>query len=140
MNTGLFATSIYSQRTTWVGVGHDADNDFAGRYHGLYMSYARKTGYGGKGSLPRGARVFEITKEDGAFMHGSSYVINDNGEKNVDMDARSPPTFQFSHQKECSTSVFKDFLLFPEHPEGNNGPDDSGDWGENFISTDNFIQ
>ena len=58
MNTGLFATSIYSQMTTWIGVGGDAENDFAGHYQGLWLSYARKTGYGGKGSLPRGARVF----------------------------------------------------------------------------------
>ena len=85
MNTGLFATSIYSQRTTWIGVGSDPDNDFAGKYHALWLSYARKTGYSGKGSLARGARVFELKKEDGAFMHGSSYVIDDTGEKNVDM-------------------------------------------------------
>lgn len=75
-------------------------------------------------------------------MHGSSYVINDNGEKNVDMQARSPPTFQFSHQKQCSTSVFKDFFLFPEHPPNEKKSDGSGDWVDDFhsISTDAFIQ
>ena len=30
MNTGLFATSIYTDKTNWIGVGSDADNDFAG--------------------------------------------------------------------------------------------------------------
>ena len=128
MNTGLFATSIYSQRTTWIGVGSDADNDFAGKYHGIYMSYARKTGYVGEGSLTRGARVFELKKEDGSFMHGSSYVVDETGEKNVDMDARQPPSFQFSHQKECSKSVFKDFLLFAEPPEVDDDGEEDYNW------------
>ena len=52
------------------------------------MSYARKTGYSGGGDLTRGARVFELKKGDGSFMHGSSYVVDDNGETNVDMDVR----------------------------------------------------
>ena len=103
------------------------------------MSYARKTGYSGGGDLPRGARVFELKKGDGSFMHGSSYVVDDNGETNVDMDVREPPTFQFSHQKECSKSVFEGFMLFPEHPEIDN--DEEGyDWKGNFISKDTFIQ
>ena len=75
------------------------------------MSYARKTGYSGGGDLPRGARVFELKKGDGSFMHGSSYVVDDNGETNVDMDVREPPTFQFSHQKECSNDRIVATLL-----------------------------
>ena len=58
MNTGLFATAMESRRVEWIGAGGDADNDFAGKYHQLWLSYARKTGYSGEGSLPRGARVF----------------------------------------------------------------------------------
>ena len=116
MNTGLFATCLNSKRVAWLGVGSDVDNDFAGRYHALWMSYARKTGYGGKGSLARGARVFRIEKRAGSFMHNSSYVINDDGDKDVDMDEKSPPTFQFAHQKQCSVDVFSDFFLFPDPP------------------------
>ena len=63
------------------------------------MSYARKTGYAGAGSLTRGARVFEIKKSDGSFIYGNSYVVDDTGEKDIDMEAKAPPTFQFSHQK-----------------------------------------
>lgn len=102
LNTGLFATAMDSRRVAWISAGRDADNDFAGKYHHIWMSYARKTGYGGRGSLPRGARVFSLEKTDGAFMHGDSYVVNADGEKNVDMGEKSPPTFQFAHQKQCS--------------------------------------
>merc|ERR1712083_432204 len=77
MNTGLFATCLFSQRVAWIGAGSDAENDFAGYYHGMMMSYARKTGYGGKGSLPRGARVYTISKETGSYMKVNSYIIND---------------------------------------------------------------
>jgi len=138
MNTGLFATAMESGRVEWIGAGSDADNDFAGKYHWLWLSFARKSGYSGKGSLPRGARVFQLEKKENQFMTGSSYIVNDDGEKNVDMDTRAPPSFQFAHQAQCSKDVFEDIFLFPEHLDGN--ANSSADWDESFFSTDNFIQ
>lgn len=62
INTGLFATALESKKVVWVNAGFDPDNDFSGRYHDEVMfSYARKSGYGGKGDLPRGVRSFRLT-------------------------------------------------------------------------------
>ena len=76
INSGLFATALETKKAVWINAGSDADNDFSGRYHTEMMfSYSRKTGYGGKGNLPRGVRSFLLTKEAHSAMHGSSYII-----------------------------------------------------------------
>ena len=60
------------------------------------MSYSRKSGYGGDGSLPRGVRVFELSHAKGKGMRGSSYTVDGaTGEKNTDMERKYPPSFSF---------------------------------------------
>ena len=65
LNTGLYAQSVESLKTAWISAGGDSNNDFAGKYHDIYLSYARKSGYAGDGRLNRGARVFELTYKKG---------------------------------------------------------------------------
>ena len=72
----MYAQAIEAEKTAWINAGGDADNDFAGKYHDVYFSYSRKSGYGGAGSLPRGARTFELTYKKGKGMRGSSYTID----------------------------------------------------------------
>lgn len=45
-------------KTAWVSSGGDPDNDFVAIYHGLHLSVARKSGYGGKSDLLPGVRLF----------------------------------------------------------------------------------
>jgi hypothetical protein len=51
VNTGLFATGKMYNHVAWYAAGKDSSNDFVGNYHDQYLSYARKTGNGGPGSL-----------------------------------------------------------------------------------------
>ena len=48
------------KKTGWIAAGGDVDNDYVAVYHGLHMSYGRKSGSGGPGNLKVGARVFEL--------------------------------------------------------------------------------
>jgi len=64
LNTGFYAAAKFYERTIWIGSGSDPENDYAGNYHGIWMSYGRKSGYGGKGSLNRGVRVWELLKDN----------------------------------------------------------------------------
>lgn len=87
LNTGLYAQAVESVKTAWISAGADADNDFAGRYHDTFFSYARKSGYDDIGTLPRGARVFELEFKRGTGMKGSSYVLDgETLERNIDME------------------------------------------------------
>jgi len=51
MNTGLFSAAKDTKSAGWIAAGSDPDNDFYGRYHHMMLSYARKTGSQGYGSL-----------------------------------------------------------------------------------------
>ena len=96
LNTGVYAQAIEAEKTAWISAGGDADNDFAGKYHDIYMSMARKSGYGGEGKLNRGARIYDLTYKKGKGMKGHSYTVDgDTGEKNVDMEMSYPPSFSF---------------------------------------------
>jgi hypothetical protein len=82
----------------WYGAGKDASNDFVGNYHGQYLSYARKTGKGGAGSLKQGARGFrmEATKRDGhEDVEFQSFIIDEDGVKHADEMRNLPPTYNF---------------------------------------------
>lgn len=99
LNSGLFAEALSGKRAVWINAGSDVDNDFSGRYHSEMMfSYSRKSGYGGAGDLPRGARAFRLTLDgSNASMHGLSYVIEgETGLKSTEMHPRKPPSFGFS--------------------------------------------
>ena len=51
MNTGLFSAAKDTRTAGWIAAGSDPDNDFYGRYHHMMLSYGRKTGAHGDGSL-----------------------------------------------------------------------------------------
>mgnify|MGYP000739953746 CR=1 FL=1 len=98
VNTGLFASALESKKVVWMNAGYDVDNDFSGRYHTeMMLSYARKSGYGGKGDLPRGVRSFRLTLGSNQSLHGISYIIEgETGQKSTEMLKHSPPNFGFS--------------------------------------------
>ena len=48
------------RKTGWIAAGGDAGNDYAGEFHGLHMSYGRKSGSGGGNHLGVGARIFQL--------------------------------------------------------------------------------
>lgn len=112
VNSGLFATALDSKKVVWVNSGFDADNDFSGRYNDEMMfSYARKSGYSGKGDLPRGVRAFNLTLSHDGQMRGLSYVIEgETGERSTDMVERSPPGFGFSLQTQCGVDPLASIL------------------------------
>ena len=74
-------------------VGHDHPNDFSVDYHGLYMAYGRKSGYGGYG-IPRwvgwrgevrrrirkGARVLKVHEHP---FHFDTYISREDGVREV---------------------------------------------------------
>lgn len=113
--------ALESKKVIWINAGGDADNDFSGRYHNEMMfSYARKSGFGGEGSLPRGVRSFLLTLNHDGTMHGISNIIEaESGIKSTDMNMHSPPSFNFSRQTQCSVdpfaslfdSIFEDELI-----------------------------
>ena len=107
INTGLFSAALETRKVVWMNAGFDADNDFSGRYNNEMMfTYARKSGYGGKGNLPRGARVIRLS-ESGEKLAGISYVVEGStGERSTDMHQQAPPNFGFSRQTQCSVDPF----------------------------------
>ena len=108
LNTGLFATAVDSKKVVWINAGADVDNDFSGRYHSEMMfSYARKSGYGGEGNLPRGVRAFRLSLQSHDRLHGLSYIIEgETGHQSTDMGTHAPPNFGFSRQTQCSVDPF----------------------------------
>ena len=108
----------------WINAGKDANNDFSGRYNEHMMfSYGRKSGYGGKGELPRGVRTFHLKLSDShKTLHGNSYVVEGaTGEISTDMHLRSPPNFRFSKQTQCSVDPF--VAMFEPFMESENSSD-----------------
>jgi hypothetical protein len=65
----MFAIAKDNDKVGWIGAGGDSNNDFSGNYHDIFLSYGRKSGFGGDGSLKRGARVFNFEKKPGELMH-----------------------------------------------------------------------
>ena len=96
VNTGLFATAKSFDKVGWFSVGSDSNNDFMGAYHGTQLCYGRKTGRGGFRSLNQGARVFHVRNhKEHSNMEYSSFIIDERGNRNVDMQHHSPPQFNF---------------------------------------------
>jgi len=53
-------------------------------YHGLHMSIARKSGFGGVSDLLPGARVFNVKADQNFATTITSYSVNSKGSKNPD--------------------------------------------------------
>lgn len=57
--------------------GHDHDNDYCGRLHGISLCYGRVGGYHCYGKLQRGARIIRLFEGERRF---ETWVRLDNGE------------------------------------------------------------
>ena len=66
-NTGLFEAALQSKEVGWIVAGSDANNDWQGNWKGVEIAYGRKSGYGGRGDLPRGARVLKVNVDNNIF-------------------------------------------------------------------------
>jgi hypothetical protein len=84
----------------------------------MMFSYARKSGYGGAGELPRGVRAFRLNLSSSNHLHGLSYVIEGkDGQKSTEMHKHTPPNFGFSLQTQCSVDPFATMFDSVMHPE-----------------------
>jgi hypothetical protein len=100
INTGLFGAALTQKKTGWIATGGDPDNDFVAVYHNMHMSYGRKSGSGGPGNLPVGARVFELKMVPQSLIV-SSWIVDAEGNKNPDAEVRVAASFSFTHQTQC---------------------------------------
>ena len=101
LNTG-FVSAMFEERTIdWVLAGHDHNNDYFGNYHGVNLSYGRKTGYGSYGppkNMQKGARVFEITQDPWLVEF---WIRNEDGSKEIQSKLHNPNPIKLLHQQEC---------------------------------------
>ncbi|SDW78372.1 metallophosphoesterase family protein [Paenibacillus sp. CF384] len=74
LNSGLFTAMLEMGDIVGTFVGHDHDNDYVGRFHGIQLCYGRVTGYNTYGKLERGARV--ITLIEGSREFETSVRLN----------------------------------------------------------------
>jgi hypothetical protein len=99
VDTGVIGAILEQASVNWVVCGHDHDNDFYGRYNGIYLGYGRKTGYGSTGPvspMTQGARVFEITqgadvtdfKIDTYVRESSGNIVTETKKKKRRIDQR----------------------------------------------------
>mmetsp|Transcript_54360 Transcript_54360/g.116077 ORF Transcript_54360/g.116077 Transcript_54360/m.116077 type:complete len:419 (+) Transcript_54360:92-1348(+) len=99
-NTGLF-DAIKDVGNIWgVFHGHDHNNDFVASYHGVYIGFGRKSGYGGYGGSvadQRGSRIFELKQGTDGEMTFETWIRQETGEKVV----QEPALNRASAQKEC---------------------------------------
>ena len=92
----MFAIAKDLNKVGWIGAGGDSNNDFSGSYHDIFLSYGRKTGYGGDGNLKRGARIFHFSKDQGSEMHVQTWITDVDGKRNADMITHPAPYLSYS--------------------------------------------
>lgn len=78
INTGLFSAMLSTGDMMGTFVGHDHDNDFCGKLHGISLCYGRSVGYNVYGDLERGARVIRLYENEKKF---DSWIQVGDGEK-----------------------------------------------------------
>lgn len=76
LNSGFFAALVESGNVLGVFAGHDHDNDFAAKLHGISLCCGRSLGLDTYGNLPRGARVIELTQVAADF---ESWIREESG-------------------------------------------------------------
>jgi len=76
MNSGLFTALLESGDVMGTFVGHDHDNDFCGKLHGISLCYGRITGYNVYGDLKRGARVIQMYEGKKSSIVGFNLVMD----------------------------------------------------------------
>lgn len=67
LNSGLFTAMLECKDVMGTFAGHDHENDYVARWHGMRLAYGRVSGYGGYGNLKRGARVIRMQEGERAF-------------------------------------------------------------------------
>lgn len=78
LNSGFFAAMLESGDMIGAFAGHDHDNDYVGSVHGIRLGYGRVAGYGGYGSLQRGARIIRLLE---GRSHFRTWIRLDDGSK-----------------------------------------------------------
>jgi hypothetical protein len=96
----------------WIGAGGDSNNDFSGNYHDIFLSYGRKSGFGGDGNLKRGARVFHFEKKAGDVMHVATWITDADGKRNADMAMHPAPAIALGAQMVCAVDPFHDMIEY----------------------------
>lgn len=76
INSGLFTAMIERGDVVGVFAGHDHDNDYIGKLHGIHLCYGRVSGYNCYGNLPRGARVIELQEGVRQFK---TWIVEEDG-------------------------------------------------------------
>lgn len=76
INTGLFGAMVERGDVLGVFAGHDHDNDYIGKLHGIHLCYGRVSGYNCYGNLPRGARVIELREGEREF---NTWIVEEDG-------------------------------------------------------------
>lgn len=99
VNTGIWGALKEQKTIEWVSAGHDHDNDYYGLYQNINLAFGRKTGYGGYGPdhFPRGARVFEVTKEPYGI---ETWVREDGGNVHKEVQASKRNLWEYP-QTQC---------------------------------------
>lgn len=67
VNSGMFGNMLQQGDVTGVFSGHDHDNDYAGIYKDILLSYCRVSGADAYGELTRGGRVIELYEGERRF-------------------------------------------------------------------------
>ncbi|KAF0129306.1 MAG: PA14 domain-containing protein [Bacteroidetes bacterium] len=67
LNPGLITAFIEMGDVMGTFVGHDHDNNYIGIFYDVALAYGQKTGANSYGSLPRGARIIELTEGERGF-------------------------------------------------------------------------
>ncbi len=67
INSGLFASMLEQGDVMGTFSGHDHDNDYAGIYRGILLSYCRVGGTNAYGGLERGGRVISLCEGRRSF-------------------------------------------------------------------------
>ena len=78
LNSGFFAAMVEAGSVLGAFAGHDHDNDFAARLHGISLCYGRSLGLDTYGNLPRGARVIELREGAADF---ESWIREESGDE-----------------------------------------------------------
>lgn len=67
INSGLYCSMVEQKDMMGMFVGHDHDNNYAGLLNNICLAYGQVSGYGGYGTMERGARVIELVEGKFAF-------------------------------------------------------------------------
>ncbi|KAK8793455.1 hypothetical protein WA158_004814 [Blastocystis sp. Blastoise] len=104
VNSGFIAAALQRKDIKGTYVGHDHAIDFEIDYYGIHLSHGRKTGVAGYGpseNVKRGSRIIDVTVTGTNDMKLDSWILNEDGEKEVRTELMGDVTI---HQDICNRS------------------------------------